>query len=754
MFYHPLLRNLLLSLGIIAAARLVLGFTLWDTRVVVTIAFILIINVSSLFSFQRGSKSSVVSTSTSESKRDELGFKELSPGQDPVVDIVAIHGLDGHREMSWMAANGTMWLKDLLPLDIPNARILTYGYDSDARRFTHTSTQSIFRHAETFVEDLTLARSANPERPIIFVAHSLGGIILKKALALCNGSNHRRDCKSIKVSTYAILFFGTPHSGANSVNLAQWMGKLLSIYMFTDDKILKNLNRDSTELQSIQTFYLGASERLKSIFFYEALPTPVLTGVAELIVPRELAIIAGDRNAKVVELYGDHCEIIKYQERDNNNYRKVIGHLSSLVGEAPTEAAKNWSREKHYRKIEDGKAQGSHRILSKPLLAVSRNYIRRPHIEDFITKKLLPSDSSGIQPRCILHGLGGSGKTQAALYWIDTNKDKFTNIIFIDASSQKQIEADLETAIQSVSPEWSEATWEQAVAYLCGHKRWLLFFDNADSPDLRLEDYLPNSSSGVILITTRNRDLTSYAPDSHLQVGEMSEAEAIDLLHNVANVQPSSTETSSALVQELGMLALAITQAGAYIYKTCELDGYLGIFQKHRDKLMREPSLKGRNYDGSTYTAFDLSFGLLPKKAQDVMKIFAFLHHSRIPKVLFKKSIGNHFRSYLDMKNYPPMPEMEGLIADLENIFGSEWDDFVFQELIDPILQGSLIDLFNDHHEQTLYNIHPLVQTYVQDLLAPADQDRYGLLTGQLLLGGIRRSKHNNEWDHKLLPHI
>ncbi|PVF91405.1 hypothetical protein CPB86DRAFT_687044, partial [Serendipita vermifera] len=54
-----------------------------------------------------GSKFSVVSSQASDSKRNELGFKELSRGQDPVVDIVAIHGLDGHRERSWTAANGT-----------------------------------------------------------------------------------------------------------------------------------------------------------------------------------------------------------------------------------------------------------------------------------------------------------------------------------------------------------------------------------------------------------------------------------------------------------------------------------------------------------------------------------------------------------------------------------------------------------------------------------------------------------------------
>ncbi|PVF91404.1 hypothetical protein CPB86DRAFT_687702, partial [Serendipita vermifera] len=252
------------------------------------------------------------------------------------------------------------------------------------------------------------------------------------------------------------------------------------------------------------------------------------------------------------------------------------------------------------------------------------------------------------------------------------------------------------------------------------------------------------------LITTRNRECTNYASDSHMQVGEMSEAEAVNLLHKVANVHPPSNDTSIAIVKELGMLALAITQAGAYIYKTRQIGLYLGIFRKHRAERMREALLKGRNYDGSTYTAFDLSFKLLPEKAKEAMKIFAFLHHSRIPQALFKKSIDNHFRSYVDMKEYPPMAEMEGHISDLEDIF----DDSVFHELIEPILQSSLIDQFMDDHEQIFYNIHPLVQAYVQDLLVPADKDRYALSTGQLLLGGSRPSEHDNKWYRELLPHI
>ncbi|PVF91038.1 TPR-like protein, partial [Serendipita vermifera] len=396
----------------------------------------------------------------------------------------------------------------------------------------------------------------------------------------------------------------------------------------------------------------------------------------------------------------------------------------------------------------------SRSILPKPRIPISRNYVRRPDIENFITKKLLSSSSPALQPRCVLYGLGGSGKTQVASFWIEANKDKFKNIIFIDASSQKQIEADLETAIRSVGPEWSESTWQDAVSYLSHEKGWLLFFDNADALELRLEDYLPNSTYGVVLITTRNRDCTSYAPDSHIRVGEMSQTEAVDLLHKVANVYPSSHDTSIAIVKELGMLALAVTQSGSYIFKTRQLDRYLSTFQKHRAELMREASLKGRNYEGSTYTAFDLSFRLLPGNSQEFMKICAFLHYSRIPQALFKKSINNQFRSDGDIEGYPAMPETDTLTSRLKSIFGSEWDDFVFQKLADPILQGSLMDGSPDQHGEILYDVHPLVQTYIKDLIIPTDQDRYALSAGQLLVGGVRRSGHDNKWDRELLPHI
>jgi hypothetical protein len=71
--------------------------------------------------------------------------------------IVAIHSLDGDRELSWTAktVNGhKMWLKDrdMLPKDISNARILTYGYDAATwGEQQQLAKQTMHGHAKTLV---------------------------------------------------------------------------------------------------------------------------------------------------------------------------------------------------------------------------------------------------------------------------------------------------------------------------------------------------------------------------------------------------------------------------------------------------------------------------------------------------------------------------------------------------------------------------------------------------------------------------
>jgi hypothetical protein len=79
--------------------------------------------------------------------------------------IVFIHGLNGHRERTWTDdATSICWPRDFLPAVVPNARILTYGYDADTHSSSPLSVQTIYRHATTFAERLSQERLDNTVR--------------------------------------------------------------------------------------------------------------------------------------------------------------------------------------------------------------------------------------------------------------------------------------------------------------------------------------------------------------------------------------------------------------------------------------------------------------------------------------------------------------------------------------------------------------------------------------------------------------
>ncbi|RYP53829.1 hypothetical protein DL768_001280 [Monosporascus sp. mg162] len=95
------------------------------------------------------------------------------------VDIVMVHGLNGNRTTTW-TQNGCLWPRDLLPEKISTARVLTFGYNADLA--WNYSTYGIRDHATMLLTSLRDKRDEPDEldRPLIFVCHSLGGIIVKK----------------------------------------------------------------------------------------------------------------------------------------------------------------------------------------------------------------------------------------------------------------------------------------------------------------------------------------------------------------------------------------------------------------------------------------------------------------------------------------------------------------------------------------------------------------------------------------------
>lgn len=87
--------------------------------------------------------------------------------------------------------------------------------------------------------------------------------------------NALEEHRSIKLSTYGILFMGTPHQGGSGVALGKSILKVASIFVTVDSKILKHLERDSEWLQQQLGQYAPISSDFVTKFAYETLPTRI-----------------------------------------------------------------------------------------------------------------------------------------------------------------------------------------------------------------------------------------------------------------------------------------------------------------------------------------------------------------------------------------------------------------------------------------------------------------------------------------------
>ncbi|KAF8526961.1 hypothetical protein BU17DRAFT_61934 [Hysterangium stoloniferum] len=222
----------------------------------------------------------------------DLGLKVLAEGSATVLDIIAIHGLDGDREGTWTADNGILWIRDMLPDDISNARVLTYG---------------------------------------------LGGIILKYALILANkaSDDHLPKHKSIATSTIGLIFLGTPHQGSDAADLALRLYHILSIIRGTNVMVLQHLTKNSEALQDLLADYNSISDLYSTLFCYESYDTPMPGGFSKMIVPKCSAVVPGAINAETIGLNKSHLGMCKFASKDDDDYMTVLRSILTFAKKAP-----------------------------------------------------------------------------------------------------------------------------------------------------------------------------------------------------------------------------------------------------------------------------------------------------------------------------------------------------------------------------------------------------------------------------------
>ena len=146
-----------------------------------------------------------------------------------------------------------MWLRDALPHDLPGARVLTYGYDT--RLVGSHSFQNLEDVALKFRRSLKIALGDRPsDRPLIFIAHSLGGLVLKQALIMISSGS--MEDVFIFHSTYGILFFEVPNQGMDIDSLLAMVGSQTNLPFLTV------LSKDADVLQEI-------IERFRTVFNFK-----------------------------------------------------------------------------------------------------------------------------------------------------------------------------------------------------------------------------------------------------------------------------------------------------------------------------------------------------------------------------------------------------------------------------------------------------------------------------------------------------
>ena len=208
------------------------------------------------------------------SDKEQIGlFELLNSDTAKAVDVVAVHGLQGDAYKTWTHENRTLWLRDLLPAEVPSARIMTFGYES-AWAFSN-SVSGIEHKALDLLNRLSAKRNDDTHRrPIVFICHSLGGIVVKKALILAHERSSYPEFKDILTNTKAIAFLAVPHKGSGTAwwgNFAANALKGASIGLSTNTALVADLKKNSSALTDIQKQSIERIKHLNMYTFYEML---------------------------------------------------------------------------------------------------------------------------------------------------------------------------------------------------------------------------------------------------------------------------------------------------------------------------------------------------------------------------------------------------------------------------------------------------------------------------------------------------
>ncbi|KAK4451554.1 hypothetical protein QBC34DRAFT_401310 [Podospora aff. communis PSN243] len=261
---------------------------------------------------------SLSSTIMESVRREGLTMIHSPPGAE--LDLIIIHGLNGSPYRTFChERTGFFWPKELAKT-LPKARIMVFGYVADIFNGS-TNTLGVYQHAESLLLHLKNNRvSASQEkRPIVFIGHSLGGIVIKQAIIL---SSHRPLDASILQSTKLIVFLGTPHRGSHVLDSS--LAKTgLSFMKLANREIPKNvrtmLQPRGDESFIINTDFIRAKGQIEIVNFYEQVTRAHLQ---DLVVDKDSAVLDSERSENI-PVARDHEHLVRFEDAEDDAYHTL-----------------------------------------------------------------------------------------------------------------------------------------------------------------------------------------------------------------------------------------------------------------------------------------------------------------------------------------------------------------------------------------------------------------------------------------------
>ncbi|KAH6383964.1 hypothetical protein HBI60_252390 [Parastagonospora nodorum] len=585
------------------------------------------------------------------------------------IDIVAIHGLGAHPDDSWCTNAGTResprwvnWLEEesMLPAVVPNARIMRYGYQSQWFG-QEMMQQSVSTVAERLLRALKRTRKDVAFRPLMFVAHCFGGLVVLKTLL--EAEQYQNDWPGVFSSTTGLIFFGTPFRGAEGMNQMEMLEAARREYH--EDQVqptaLEVLQPGNAYLREVVDGYLkrtrGQTNKTQIACFYEQKSSNVgkIVGKEDrtrFVVSESSGCLDVSDATSKYSLSRTHFDMNKFAKASEEDFETVADVVKDMAEGSPALL----SARSQYN--------GKHKIeLSLQGVPVVNQFVNRPTemtaVEDVLLEASPATLSTTKRRRkvVVVFGLGGIGKTQLAVEFARKHHHRFSAVFWLDGSSEASLKQSFVDMAQRLprseltaegAAQLSDATVEADVAVrecqqwlsIQSNPHWLLLIDNVDRDHRDRDDlqaynvqaYFPHADHGSILVTSRLSSLQRLL-GSGVKVGTVAAEQARAILENNAS---RVVEDAEVVLELLHGLPLALTQAGSYMRETnASASAYAKHYSRTWERLMKsEARFPLEEYgDRSVLTTWTISYGQVQRQSKEaawLLKLWGFLDSGEV----------------------------------------------------------------------------------------------------------------------------